>query len=79
MTVMRGTITPPLVRNVRAARVRRRVCQAADQAGGKGPTRPASPPRTRAVAGNGRTVTWMGTWRCRSTIATLAVEPFELQ
>ena len=79
MTVRRAMITRPLVRDVRAARVRRRVCQAANLAGRTGPRRPESPPMTRAGVGGGRTVTRMGTRRRRSTIATLAVEPFELQ
>jgi len=79
MTVRRAMITRPLVRDVRAARVRRCVCQAADLAGRTGPRRPESPPMTRAVVGGGRTVTRVGTPRRRSIGAALAVEPFQLQ
>jgi len=79
MTVTRAAITESLVRDVRAARVRRRVRQAADQVGRKAPTRPVAPPMTRAVAGRGRTVTRMGTRQHRAIVAALAVGSFELQ
>ena len=77
MTVTRA-ITWSWVRDVRAARVRRRVRQAADQAGRTGPMRPVSPPMTRAVAGWGRPSTRAGTRQHRAIVAALAVGSFEL-
>ena len=79
MTVPRAATTRPLVCDVRAARVRRGVCQAADQAGGTGPRRPASPPMTRALVVGGGAVARAATRQRRPTVAALAVEPFELQ
>jgi len=79
MTVTRAAITGSVVRDVRAARVRRRVCQAADQVGRKGPRGPVSLPMTRAVADPGRTVTRVGTRQPRAIVAALAVRSFELQ
>jgi hypothetical protein len=79
MTVTRAAITGSLVRDVRAARVRRRVCQAADQVGRKRPKRPVSRPMTRAVTGRGRTVTRVGTRQHRAIGAALPVGSFELQ
>ena len=79
MTVRRAMITRPLVRDVRAARVWGRVCQAANLAGRTGPRRPESPPMTRAVARAGRPTTHGGTRQLRSTVAALALAPFEPQ
>jgi hypothetical protein len=78
MTVTPAPTTRP-VHDVRAARLRRRVCQAADRAGGTGLRRPGSPPITRAVVVGGRTVSRGATRQRRTTVAALALAPFELQ
>jgi hypothetical protein len=79
MTVTHAVITAPLVRDVRAARLRTGVCQASDHAGRTGPRRLSAPSMTRAGVLGERTGTHLGTRQHGPIIATRAVGPFELQ
>ncbi len=79
MTVPRAAIIASGVRDVRAARLRRRVCQAADRAERTGPERPASPSMIRAGLVGERTGTQVGTRQRRPNIAAHPGGPFELQ
>ena len=75
MTVMRATTTRPLLRDVRSARVRERVCETSRQAAWTGSGRPRSLPMTRAGVNGGRTVSPISTRQSCTTAASLAVGP----